>query len=347
MSPASRRSTPYAAGVAVLLGFCWLPPAARAQDIADPQSTPGAEEVRFRHGGLRLGGLWFRPKGSEPFPAAVVIRGSGPSTRDNHWTRLFVDRLVESGVAVLLPDKRGSDASEGDWRTADFHDLAGDALAGVEFARGRTEVDAHRVGLVGLSQGGKIAPIAAARSDAVAFVVDIVGAATDLREQVSWEMYHTFREAGVEGAALQEGLRLQVLAEGYVEGTVEWDDYATALREAVAGPGAEVARGFPQTPDAWQWSFFRGIMDFDPLPYWRQVRQPVLVLYGDADRNAPSIRSAYRLLRAWREMEHPNATLRVIPEAGHALWEPEPEDPHRPSLHPQVVTILGEWLAAR
>lgn len=313
----------------------------------DSGEAPAPEEVRFRNGDLTLGGLWFWPKGAEPFPAAVFIRGSGPSTRDGYWTRLFVQHLVENGFAVLLPDKRGSDASEGDWRTADFHDLAGDALAGVGFARSRAGVDTDRVGLVGLSQGGKIAPIAAAESQDVAFVVNVVGAATDLREQVSWEMYHTFREAGAQGPALQRGLSLQVLAEGYLEGTVDWETYESALRELLTGPAADVARGFPQTPDAWQWSFFRGVMDFDPMPQWRRVRQPVLVLYGETDHNAPSVRSAYRLLRAWRDMEHPDATLRVIPGAGHPLWEPEPEDPHRPSLHPEAVAALRDWLARR
>ncbi len=356
----ARRWIPLGAGLPLLLfllsglpryGLASPSRAAPGSTTAELFSTSGGaqatepEEVRFRSGDLTLGGLWFVPEGEGPFPAAVFIRGSGPSTRDNYWTQRFVDLLVEEGVAVLLPDKRGSDASEGDWRTADFEDLADDALAGVDFARARPEVGGGRVGLIGLSQGGKIAPIAASRSDAVAFVIDVVGAATDLKEQVGWEMYHTFREGGVDAAALQQGLALQVAAEGYLEGTVEWEAYEVALRGALAGPGAEVARGFPQTPDAWQWDFFRAVADFDPISYWRQVRQPVLVLYGEADRNAPSIRSAYRLLRAWRDMGHPDATLRVIPGAGHPLWESDPEDPHRPGLHPEVVGTLRDWLA--
>lgn len=304
------------------------------------------EEVRFQSGDFTLGALWFVPEGDAPFPAAVFVRGAGPSSRHNYWTRAVVDVLLEQGVAVLLPDKRGSDASEGDWRTADFGDLADDALAGVDFARSRPEVRADEVGLVGLSQGGRIAPMAASRSDAVAFVIDIVGAATDLKEQVSWEMYHTFREAGVEGAALQEALALQVLAEGYVEGAVEWQTYEAALQEALDGPAAEVARGFPSTHDAWQWTFFRQVLDADPIQYWREVTQPVLVLYGEDDHNSPVVSSVYRLLRVWREMDHPDATLRVIPGTGHALWEPDP-DAHRPALHPEAVAVLGEWLAAR
>lgn len=323
-----------------------LTPATPPSVSADAGGASNPEEVRFQNGDLSLGGLFFLPEGVGPFPAAVFIRGSGPSSRDNYWTRAIVGEFLQSGVAVLLPDKRGSDASEGDWRTADFEDLAGDALAGVEFVQGRPDVLGERVGLVGLSQGGRIAPIAASRSNAVAFVVDIVGAATNLTEQISWEMYHTFREADIEGAALQDALRLQVLAERYVEGTVAWEEYDAVRRTALTGLGAEVARGFPSTPNAWQWDFFRRVIHSDPIPYWRRVTQPVLVLYGENDRNAPVVSSAYGLIRVWQELDHPDATLRVIPGTGHGLWEPG-ADPHRPVLHPEVVSILRDWLPKR
>jgi uncharacterized protein len=318
--------------------------AAPAADEAAAGSAPA--EVRFRSGELTLGGLLFVPEGEGPFPAAVFIRGSGPSARDNSWSRAFVDVFLDNGVAVLLPDKRGSDASEGDWRTASFDDLAGDALAAVAYVRARPDVRRDHVGLVGLSQGGKIAPIAAARSSEVAFVIDIVGSATDLREQVRWEMYHTFREAGVEGAALSAGLRLQVLAEGYLEGTVDWERYESARLAASEGPGGAVARGFPATREAWQWSFFRRIAAFDPIPHWGEVTQPVLAVYGEADHNAPAIASAYRLLELWTDMRHPDATVRIIAEAGHPLWQPG-SDPHRPELHRAVVTLLGDWITKR
>lgn len=321
---------------------------AAAQAPVSPSSAP--EEVRFRNGDLRLAGLWWVPEGRGPFPAAVFIRGSGPSTRGGAWTTAVRDVLLEAGVAVLVPDKRGSDGSGGDWRTADFDDLAGDALAAVDFVRARPEVRADAVGLVGLSQGGKIAPVAAAGSDRVAWVIDLVGAATPLAEQVSWEMYHTFREAGLEGEALQQALGVQVAAERYLEGATGWERYAAAREEALTSPWASanpdaraVIEGFPEAEDAWRWDFFRRVVGFDPLPHWREVRQPVLVVYGEDDPNAPTVRSAYRLTRAFEEEGHPDWTVRVLPRTGHALWDPE-SDPHRPELHPGLVELLRSWL---
>lgn len=330
--------------VLVALLLCMASPAFPQEA---PRTDSDPEEIHFQNGELDLAALWFAPPGDGPFPAAVVIRGSGPSTRDSYWGRAFVDVMLDAGVAVLLPDKRGSDGSEGDWRNADFEELAGDALAAVHFVRSRPEVRADAVGLLGLSQGGKIAPIAAAQSHDVAFVIGVVGAATSLNEQVSWEMFHTFREAGLEGRALQEALILQVSAEKYVAGEIPWEKYRAVLDEGLASPWAPVAEGFPATPDSWRWDFFRGIGRFDPLPWWRQVEQPVLVVYGENDRNAPAVRSAYRLTRAFMEEEHPDWTVRVFPDLGHPLFDPDSPDPHRPRLAPGVVELLSEWVRGR
>ena len=335
-----------ARALAVLVLAIPLPAAAQAPAAA----ASGPEEVRFRNGELELAGLWSVPEGQGPFPAAVFIRGSGPSTRGAAWTTAVRDALLDAGVAVLVPDKRGSDGSGGDWRTADFDELADDALVAVDFVRARPDVRADAVGLLGLSQGGKIAPVAAAGSHRVAWVIDLVGSATPLAEQVSWEMYHTFREAGLEGEALQQALGVQVAAERYLEGATRWERFAAAREEALssdwasANPDARaVIEGFPDAEDSWRWDFFRRVVDFDPLPHWREVRQPVLVVYGEDDHNAPTVRSAYRLTRAFEEERHPDWTVRVLPRTGHALWDPE-SDPHRPELHPELVELLRSWL---
>nr|NIP17576.1 hypothetical protein [Xanthomonadales bacterium]NIX12366.1 hypothetical protein [Xanthomonadales bacterium] len=92
-------------------------------------------EVEFRNQaqGIDLAGLLFVPDGEGPHPAAVLIHGSGTSNRGNGWYSTLVHDLVESGIAVLLPDKRGSEASGGDWRTSSFEDLATDTVAAVDF----------------------------------------------------------------------------------------------------------------------------------------------------------------------------------------------------------------------
>lgn len=316
---------------------------AAASVMADAPDIEG-EEVFFDSGEIRLAGLWFRPEAEPPHPAAVIIRGSGYSSRDSYWARSIIDVLLSSGVAVLLPDKRGSDASGGDWRTVGFEVLADDAASAVRFVRARSDTDGDRIGLVGLSQGGKIAPVAAARTQDLAFIVNVVGSATTLAEQISWEMFHTFRESGLSGPALQQGLVLQVIAEKFVQGEVDWATYEAELARALDSDWSGIAQGFPASADAWQWRFFRQIHDFDPLPYWSRVEAPVLVFHGEDDHNAPSIRSAYRLTRTFLESGHPDWRVHVIPDVGHGLWQPETRHDHHPKLHDEFVSVLSDWI---
>lgn len=320
-----------------------LPGPAEAQ-VREDDARPDGEEIRFRNGELELAGLWFTPCGEGPFPAAVIIRGSGESRRDNSWARLFVDVLLENGVAVLLPDKRGSGASDGDWRTATFEDLAGDVLAAVRHVRSRRDVDSERVGLVGLSQGGRVAPVAAARSLEVAFVVNVVGSAVPFVEQVDHEMEHTFREAGLTGQQLEAAMRLHRAAGRYVRHDIAWEAYRAALDTALASDWGHMARGFPRTEDHWRWGFFRGVVDFDPLPWWRRVEAPTLVLYGGEDTNSPTARSVEHLQEAFSSGGPETHEIRVFDGLGHGLLAPM-EGRHRYlELHPDVVRALSVWL---
>ena len=109
------------------------------------------QEVRFRNAeqDINLGGMLFVPYGDGPFPAAVIIHGSGTSQRDSFWYLTLTQYLQESGIAVLLPDKRGSEQSEGNWHTASSQDLATDTRAGIAFLRAQVEVPISDIGVIG------------------------------------------------------------------------------------------------------------------------------------------------------------------------------------------------------
>lgn len=296
-------------------------------------------EVAFDSGELRLGGLLFMPKGSGPFPGAVIIPGSGDSDRNNRWARSFVHALASNGIAVLLPDKRGNGASGGDWRQADFHDYAADASAAVDFLESRAAVARGRVGVVGLSQGGHVAPLAGSRDPGIAFVVNISGSATTPVEQVNHEMKNTFRQAGLDEDAVAAGMELQRMAEHYVR-TDEWEPYASAMSAALATPLRPVAEGFPQEPDSWVWSWWRAVGDFDPIVHWRALTQPALVVYGAGDEldNVPVAESIERLGPLESRSEPP---LRVIvyQESGHAIYTPGTHD-----VRPELLDLLVDWI---
>jgi dienelactone hydrolase len=242
-------------------------------------------EVRFRNEeqDLELAGLLFVPDGLGAFPAVVVIHGSGTSRRDNGWYLTVVEHLQRNGIAVLLPDKRGSEQSAGDWRTAGFDDLATDSVAAIRFLRQQQEVAVSQIGLIGLSQGGYIAPLVARRAPEVAFVVSIVGSSLPLHDLLVYEENHNLRASGL----------------------------LPGLSDLLARPAAWSVRQR-------QRSFWEAVGDFDPLPYWRELSVPGLVLYGEDDTNVPSARSAARL----RELDNPRIQIRIYAGSGHALESP-------------------------
>lgn len=295
--------------------------------------------VTYPNGCLTLAAALLLPESEARVPGVVLLQGSGDSDRTNAWARSIAEGLASRGLAVLLTDKRGSGGSGGDWHTADFEDLAEDALAGVEFLRGRPEVDPDRVGLLGLSQGGHVAPLAAALGDEVSFTIAASAAATRLSEQMNHEMRNTFRQAGLPEEAVEKGMEIQALAESFAR-TGRWEPYGAALEAAKGTPLAPVAEGFPQTPDSWVWGWVRRVADYDPIPYWKMVTSPILVVYGREDErdNVPVAESVRRLEEALEDREAP-WKIRVFEESGHALYEPE-----EPRVREDFLDLVQQWI---
>ena len=130
--------------------------------------------------GVTLAGTLTLPRGKGPFPAEILITGSGPEDRDetvfgHRPFRVLADHLTRHGVAVLRLDDRGVGRSTGRFAGATSEDFAGDILASVAFLRGRSEIAPRQIGLIGHSEGGLIAPIVANRSRDVSYVVLMAG----------------------------------------------------------------------------------------------------------------------------------------------------------------------------
>lgn len=233
---------------------------------------------------LALGGLLFVPEGDGPFPAAVVIHGSGTSRRGNGWYLTLTKHLQDSGILVLLPDKRGSEESEGNWRTSSFDDLATDTHAAIEFLREQESVPISGIGIVGMSQGGWIAPLVASQENDLAFLVSMVGAVVTPREQLLYEENYNIRQVG----------------------------FLPGISNVLAYVGSANVRYLAQP------ELYELIVDYDPLPYWQNVSIDSLVLLGADDTNVPSAESAKRL----KTLDNPSIHVKVYEGSGHALQSP-------------------------
>jgi uncharacterized protein len=287
----------------------------RVKDLAAVAETPHPqtprrplpyheEEVSYENPpavGVKLAGTLTVPNGKGPFPAVLLITGSGPQDRDETvfgHKPFFVlsDCLTRKGVAVLRVDDRGIARSTGNFATATTADFATDVEAGVAFLKQRSEVDARKIGLIGHSEGGVIAPMVAARDRDVAFVVMMAG-------------------SGVPGdEILTEQVRLISLASGFADDKIaaatqrerevldlfksEKDPaaFATKLREHMNGKMSEAELKVAITQCSVPW--FRYFVDYDPATALRKLTAPVLALNGQRDvqvsprQNLPAIRKA-------------------------------------------------------
>lgn len=302
-------------------------------------AAPTESSVVYRSGEIELAGLLMVPDRPGPVPAAVIVQGSGESDRSNAWAREFADLLVESGYAVLLTDKRGSGASQGDWQNAGLEELAADALAGVRFLKSRPEIDGCAIGLVGLSQGGRVVPVAATKSSDVAFVVNIAGDALSFGEQSAHEMANVARQAGLSADQQRDVVALNSAA-GRALLTDDWAEYQSLRKAALESPWSKIAQGFPPV-GAPVWTFFRKAGTFDPMSYWILTHQPVLILYGEADEqdNVAVGESVRRLRFGFEQVGKTNAQISVLPGLGHSLRSADGE------LADTARSTIREWLA--
>ena len=243
-------------------------------------------EISFKNQtqNLALAGLLFVPEGDGPFPAAIVIHGSGTSRRDNGWYLTLTKHLQNSGIVVLLPDKRGSEESEGDWRTSSFADLATDTRAAIEYLREQRSIPISRIGVIGMSQGGWIAPLVAEQEDELAFLVSMVGSVVTPREQLLYEENHNLRQVG----------------------------FLPGVSNVLAYIGSANVRYLAQP------ELYKLIVDYDPLPYWRNISIDSLALFGADDTNVPSAVSTKRLMA----LNNPHVRVKVYEGSGHALESP-------------------------
>ncbi|MDJ0907102.1 MAG: alpha/beta fold hydrolase [Woeseiaceae bacterium] len=233
---------------------------------------------------LALGGLLFVPEGDGPFPAAVVIHGSGTSRRDNGWYLTLAKHLQDNGIVVLLPDKRGSEHSEGDWRTSSFEDLATDTRAAIDYLRAQQEFPLSGIGVIGMSQGGWIAPLVAKEVNDLAFLVSMVGPMVTPREQLLYEENYNLRQLG----------------------------FLPGISNVLAYVGSANVRHLAQP------KLYELIVDYNPMPYWQVVSIDSLVLFGADDTNVPSAESAKRLMA----LNNPHIRVKTYEGSGHALESP-------------------------
>ena len=317
--------------------------------IVQPPAPYATKRVSFENGELELGGTLYMPP-AEPhtLPGVIILQGSSANLR--HEYRFFADRFARDGFAVLVFDKRGHGESDGNYGSATYEDLAGDAAAALARLRAEPQVVPSRVGLWGLSQGAMLAPMAAARAESLAFVVAVSAPGLTIGECSAWQDSIRVRDAGFGVAQAESAATLDRRLLGWLrthQHAAPLEEELSLLEHSPWRKKSSIPRRLPRAPalDGWYW---RG-RTLDPLPAWRALRVPALVVFGAADELLPSTPSAANIERALREGGNPDHTLKIFPAANHALktlplvaggtWD-------WPRAAPGYLELMTDWMRA-
>ncbi|HEY7406237.1 MAG TPA: alpha/beta hydrolase [Candidatus Angelobacter sp.] len=316
-----------------------------------------AEDVKYENksAAITLGGTLTLPQGKGPFPAVLLITGSGPQDRDEallgHRPFLVLaDYLTRKGIAVLRVDDRGVGDSTGNFSTATTADFATDVEAGVAYLKTRPEVDTHKIGLVGHSEGGVIAPMVAARNRDLAFIVMMAGTGVP-GDQVIAEQTRLILEAdglSHEAAAKRGASELETLA--LVKQEKDPAVLAQKLREKLAGtlPEAQIGAAIMQANSPWM----RYFINYDPAITLSKVTCPVLVLNGAKDLQVPPAQNLPPIRRALEAAGNKHFEIVELPGLNHLFQTATTGSPSEYSqidetMAPVALEKIASWIVAQ
>ncbi len=326
-------------------------------EAGQPGKKAGIEsKVAFPSGNLTLAGTLTVPAGGRgPFPAALLIHGSGPVDRDENAPGLKTDifrqlaeALAASGIASFRFDKRGVGESDGNAASASRADLLDDVRAALDALRAQPEVDGGRIVLIGHSEGAYLAPIVAAEDPAIAGLVLLAGAARSLAEITRWQVETLLRLQGASDEQVSAALAQEDQYLAFVKGSEgEWSDYSyEKLKQAMPWLTEQAASALVATPLSLSW--LREHYRDDPRVWLRQVSAPVLVINGEKDLQIPSS-EANGIQVALAEGKNPEVTIRVLDDLNHFLRH-HPEAPSLTYRHldepvdARVLDAVTTWL---
>ena len=312
------------------------------------------EEVVFHNGDTKLAGTFIAPATPGPHPAIVLLHGSGPLTRHSFgpWPRFF----NSLGMAVLVFDKRGTGASSGVRLDASTgapatlssrsypNDLVDDALAALRFLQGRSDIDREQIGFWGSSEGGMLATQVAARSSDVAFAIDSSGFMGPLWETLLYQAGALAEGRGASASEVAETMAFTRLWMEVARTGKGYEEFVTR-RQAIIASGRssflsyESANFTSLEQMRWVWNH---ILAFSPLPALRQVKVPVLGVWGEADPLTDAPKAARAMREALSKGGNRDVTVKIFPNAGHSLMETS-----RKGMAPEVFAYLRQWIVAR
>ena len=328
-------------------------------------------DVTFPGGaaGVTLAGTLTLPPGAGPFPAVVLIAGSGRVDRDetafgHKLFLLLADTLTRRGIAVLRYDKRGVSKSTGRYALATTVDFAADADTAVNFLKTQSVIDPKRIGLLGHSEGGVIAPLVASQHPSeIAFIVLLAGPGVGGKKLLLDQSALIGKAEGATPAQMAQSdaldRTLYGIAERESDPAIRQAKAQAAVLKAVAdlSPADKAQLGDPvvyaqvqskEVASPW----IRFFLSYDPAPALKKTRCPVLALDGSKDLQVPPAEDLAAIGSALSAGGNVNMTIQELPNLNHLFQTCTTGSPSEyakipETMSPVLLTTVGDWIVAQ
>ncbi len=343
-----------------------IPQITRPQDPPKPYPY-NAEEVSYENkkDGVKLAGTLTLPRSQERHPAVILITGSGSQDRNetvlgHHPFLVLADYLTRRGIAVLRVDDRGVGGSTLGSANATSENYAGDVLAGIEYLKSRPEIDPQQIGLIGHSEGGMIAPLAAVRSKDVAFIVLLAGPG-----QTGEEIIYAQNELSVKSNITNPVLASQTmtavktmlgilksdadnrLAEQRINEAFakQLSEMSEDQRKAFASLQASMKAQLPNMMSAW----YRYFLAYNPRPTLEKVTIPVLALNGENDTQVSAKENLPLIANALKIGGNKDYTIKSFPKLNHLFQTSQTGAASEyasidETIAPLVLETISDWI---
>lgn len=338
-----------------------LPALKRPQEPNKPYPYK-EEEISYRNedANVELAGTLTIPEGEGPFPAVVLLTGSGPQNRNEellgHKPFLVIaDYLTRKGIAVLRSDDRGMGGSTGDFVNSTTEDFADDGLAAIDFLKNRKGIDFNMIGFVGHSEGGMMAPIAASKSKDVDFIVLLAGPGANLADNVIYQrsLLAKKRGATMEEIQAQENWLKQLNAIARKE--ISNDEVHIEIKEAYNNLEEEQKnllnwdekRIKDETERILQ-KWWRYGIRYNAVETISKLDCPILSLLGEKDLQVPASLNENELKKAIAS-GHKSSEVKIIDGVNHLFQTCETGDQSEyqkieETISPVVLETISSWI---
>jgi len=319
------------------------------------------ENVKFRNNldSISLAGTLTYPKTATNFPVVILISGSGPQDRNselmNHKPFLVIaDYLTKRGIAVLRVDDRGTGASEGNYNQTGLNGFVNDTKGAIEYLRTRKDINHSKIGLIGHSLGGVIAPILASEDEGISFIVLLAGSGIRGDKLMLLQKELIERKMGVPEVGITQGqnnmkgaYNIIIESQDKVQLASELKDYFTKTFGAML-PKKQIESLSRQMTIPWLTDFIK----FDPQTSLSKTKCPVLALNGSNDLQVPPKENLKAIEKILKENGNNDVETKQLENLNHLFQESETGLPNEyatieQTFSPKALEIIAEWIEKR